>query len=221
MKTVIRQNLLLVSAVALPVIVILFYIGASLLPRYFVAPPRHDLVVKYQPNYYHYNNDVAQAVPSRVAIVVADGRARATVTEVPGDENPPRPVQPAYYLPRVFRYEAATGRLSELDVPIPDDLAERPRGSEWPIPALERVTLSAQATAPDGYVFDTDSDRGHGLAVELFGGRSRRDGTRIRSSGRIIKIPSPDDLEALSYYGNRMQLVGWVVAEEGDNAGAR
>jgi hypothetical protein len=210
MKAFIRENRLLIGAVALPLIVILFYVGATLVPRYLVAPPQHDLVVEYQPTYYDYNNGVAQMVPSRVAIIVVEGRARAVVTEVPPDDDARR-VQPTFFLPRLFRYHAGTGRITELDVPVPEDLAARAKGSEWAIPALDAVRLSPNRTAPDGYVFDADDDRHRGLAVELFGGRSRPLGARIAMRGRVIKIPGPDDVPQGGYYAYRLQFVGWVI----------
>ena len=210
MKAFIRQNLLIISAVALPIIVILFYLVATLLPRYFVAPPQHDLIVRYQPTYYDYNNGVAEMVPSRVAIIVVEGRARAVVTEVPAEDDARR-AQTTFFLPRVFRYKAASGLITEVDVPVPDDLATRPKGSEWSIPTLDAVELSPNRTAPDGYEFDAEDDRHRGLAVELFGGRSRPIGARISMQGRIIKIPEPEDIARAGYYAYRLQFVGWVI----------
>lgn len=211
MTSFIRKNFLLVSAVALPVIVIVLYVAATTLPRFFVAPPEHDLVLQFQPTAYDYDNGRARSVPSRVAVVVERGQARIVVTEVPGEGEAPRRVELGFFLPRLFRYDAREGRITELDVPLPDDLAERSRGSDWTIPALDRVTLSENVTAPDGYRFESGYDRPGGLAVELFGGRSRLAGPRIERNGRIIGIPEPDDFTPDRYYARRLEFVGWVV----------
>src|SRR4249920_2312039 len=77
-----RDNLFLAAAVLLPVVVLSFFLLASAVPRWMVAPPAYDLVFRVSPQF----NDGRPRLS--VDYAVRDGRVEATVRPVAANGYP-------------------------------------------------------------------------------------------------------------------------------------
>lgn len=200
MKAFLRDNLMIVVSVALPVVVIVLFALASVVPRLYVDPPRHNLLLALEGGPYE-----TSRVPVRVELVVTDGRARARVFQV---EYPAgSPLRPSVPVARLFEYVAASGTVREIPIDLPADAAALADGTEIPVPEVADARLVTTLRAPDGYEFQLGRESG-GLLVEVFGGNRRGPAPRLRKNGAVVAIdlPTPDPY----YYGN-VRFLGWVV----------
>lgn len=192
MKSFLRENLMIVVSVTLPLLVVIFFALASILPGWYSTPPEHDLLLSLQ------GRAIAKASPVTISLVVKDGQLTALIVK---SENP------SYQNNRrLFRYEHLTGDVREVNIPIPENIAELEEGSEIPIPGFAALRVSDALKAPDGYEF-RGRRRGGGLMTELFGGSRNRTDVSIEKNGSIVRVRLP----ASDHYYNDVRLVGWVI----------
>jgi hypothetical protein len=189
----IRDNLFLVAAVSLPLVVVGFFLLASTIPRWIVPPPAHDLVLEVRGPYDEARPRVA------VDFEVRNGRLEAAVRRVRRDQ----PAQPA----ALFLFDHETMTLREIPFEVPPNLSEDDAPATVVVAGLEGRTLLAGPMAPDGYELRTDRNRGPGLVGELFG--MNRYDTRLSlvNRGRVIPI----DLPGQNRYMPPVQAVAWLA----------
>ena len=192
MKAFLRKNLLIVVSVALPLLVVIFFALASVLPGLYATPPAYDLLLTHQ------GRVLATDSPVKINLSVKAERLSATL--VKSDET-------SYSNnPRLFRYDHVSGEVREIDIPIPENIAELPEGSEIPVPELAGLKISSALRAPDGYEF-RGYRRGGGLMMELFGGNRYRSDVTIAKDGAIVRLRLP----ASDYWYGDVRFLGWVT----------
>lgn len=189
-----RDNAFLVAAVALPVVVIAFFLLATAVPRWLVAPPAYDLLIRatdsYQPN-------------SRVTVDfdVRGGTVVATVRAVAANSYGQRS--------KLFLFDHTTLSSREIAVELPDNLAEGDPPRVIAVDAVVGRQVLAGAAAPDGYQFESSVERGSGIVGDLFGmNRYGSQATLVRR-GRVIPIRLPAPFQ--NVYGSPVNAVGWLV----------
>ena len=193
MKSFIKENLLIVAGIALPLLVVIFFAVANVLPNLYTPAPAHDLLlVRHQ---YH----AIAGSPVKIVLTVQEGKLTASVAEASNS------IERRMVL-GLFRYSHATGVVQEVDIPLPDDLANLSVGTELPIPDLEGVNLSGVLVAPDGYAFRVGGRRS-GLMTKMFGGRRHHDPV-IYNGGAVVRLNVPSS-KNLTY--SQAALLGWIV----------
>lgn len=192
MKTFLRENMMIVVSIALPLLVVIFFALASVLPGLYSTPPEYDLLLSHQ------GRATAKTSPVKISLTVEEGRLKALVVKTDGTNY--------QYNPRLFRYDHLTGEVVEIDIQLPENVAELIAGSEIPIPELAGRKISEALRAPDGYEF-RGRRRGGGLVTELFGGSRYRTDVSIAKNGAVIRVRLP----ASDYWYNDVRLVGWVI----------
>ena len=187
-----RENMMIVVSIALPLLVVVFFALASVLPRWFSTPPAHDLLLTHQ------GNAIATESPVKISLSVQDDRLRVMVVKADrsGYGNNPR----------LFRYIHATGEVREISIPISAEIADLPEGSELPLPELAGLKVSSAIRAPDGYEFQ-GYRRGGGLMTDLFGGSRNRHDVRIVKDGAIIRLRLPSS----DYWYSNVRFLGWII----------
>jgi len=189
-----RDNAFLVAAVSLPVVVIGFFLLATTVPRWFVAPPAYDLVLRAGEPY-------GQAAPGvAIEFAVRDERIEATFRAIDATRYSQRTA--------LLVVDHATMNTREIVIEPPPDAREADLPRTMVVEALAGRRVLAQAAAPDGYTFDYGTGRGPGLVGELFGMRGSGPRARLVKDGRVVAIDLP------SSYRFDVRLVGWL-AEEG------
>lgn len=188
-----RDNVFLLAAVALPIVVGVFFLIASRVPVWTVDPPAYDIVIKVPETY------TSPPVVS-VDFEVRNDRVEARL----------RPVPPNTYRQRwvVLLVDHRTLKARNVTPELPDRLAEDETDRTIPVPALADLMVSPDATAPDGYALRTRSGGGPGLVGELFGMRSRREHVVLVGHGRTVRIELPAPF-AEPY--QPVEAVGWVT----------
>lgn len=195
MRRILRDNPLLAVSIALPVVVVLLFVGATAIPRLMTDPPAHDLLLTVQ------SGDASRALPVRILLGVEEGKVVARASKL-------EQYQPGY-APRLFRYDHESGSVREINIPVSRHAQSLDDGDVIPIPELEGVRVSPELRAPDGYEYrGRNYDRG--FMMELFG--SARSGRRITvaKGGAIVPIHLPET--DYWYYG--ANFLGWVVGEQ-------
>jgi hypothetical protein len=192
MKSFLRENLMIVVSIALPLLVVIFFALASVLPGLYATPPAYDLLLTHQ------GRVLATESPVKISLTVKGERLSATVIKSNGDVYGNNP--------RVFRYDHVSGEVREINIPIPGNIAELPEGSEIPVPALARLKISNSLRAPDGYEF-RGYRRGGGMVMDLFGGNRNRHDVTIAKDGAIVRLRLP----ASDYWYGDVRFLGWVI----------
>ena len=189
-----RENAFLVAAVALPLVVVGFFLAASAIPRWLVPPPAYDLLLRT-------TGPVDQTRP-RVAVdfAVRDGRIEATVRGLPANGYP--------QVPKLFLVDHQTVNVREIPVDLPVNLAETDPPVTVPVSALAGRRVIAEARAPDGYEFQERGYRSTGLVGGLFGMGSHGEKISLVNRGRVVPISFPSN-----EYGYSVSFVGWVLNE--------
>jgi len=192
MKSFLRENLMIVVSIALPLLVVIFFALASVLPGLYATPPAYDLLLTHQ------GGVLATDSPVKISLTVKEERLSATLIKSNGNTYGNNP--------RIFRYDHVSGEVREINIPIPADMAELPEGSELPVPELARLRISSALRAPDGYEF-RGYRRGGGLMMELFGGNRNRHDVTIAKDGAIVRLRLP----ASDYWYGEVRFLGWVI----------
>ena len=195
-----RDNAFLVAAASLPLVVVLFFLLASVVPRWLTPPPAHDVLVRVDGLY-------DQTTRVGVAFNVRDGRVEATIRGRKANDYLQRAI--------LLQVDHATMIAREIPLDLPAEMAEHDPPRTFVVEALAGQRVLAEPTAPDGYRLEHRTRRGPGLVGEVFGMNRYENQTALVNRGRVVPIILPPRYGYLS----SALLVGWVVA--GQNDGVR
>src|SRR5438105_8375260 len=194
-----RDNLFLVAAVSLPLIVVAFFLASSAIPRWRVPPPTYDLLMKATDGY---NPASPRAT---VDFEVRNGNVEAIV----------RPLAPNAYGVRsrlfVFDHNRMSVREIPVDLPNLEEVKEGDPPRTIVVDALPGRQLLAEAKAPDGYQFESRSRRGPGIVGEVFGMNRYDPEAAVLNRGRVIPIVLPSPYQ--NVYVSPVYSLGWLVPE--------
>lgn len=191
-----KENIALVAGVALPVLLVLFFVIASVVPRYFVDPPKYDLVFSVR----EWREDSVS-----VSFEVVRGKLRAKLVKTDAGEG-------SHSSERLFVFDHETMSTKEITLEIPDDLEFAPDNTaRIPVEGLVNATIDTNNIAPDGYSFENEHYYHNGLMSEFFiGGSGRyRYLPAISKNGATHKIPRTDNL-----YYHDFDFLGWIVGQK-------
>lgn len=196
MRQFFRDNVLIVIGIALPLLVVAFFVVASRLPQAYVDPPQHDLLLLTQYGGY-------DARPVRLEVLVNNGRLQVRAHKMPSAANPQIPYGGPS--PRLFLWSHETRSAHEVQLLLPSDLESLIDGAEIPPPAeLAERRLSTELISPDGYELRTNGYGGDGLFGLFFDrGRPR---TLIAKDGAAQVVSLPGEVP---YWGT--QFLAWSV----------
>lgn len=191
MRKLLRENAALVIGAALPVVVVLFFVLATQLPKTYVDLPLYDAVLLSR-------DDSYDRLRMRVDVRIEDGFLRARAYQI----DYGNPSASYGYVPRLllWDHETQSVRELELDLPPSDGFAN---GTDVVVPELVGRRLSGESVAPDGYVFTTTGgDNG------VFGMFFSRNEPRwvLEKDGAVHRVTLPRD----SYYWS-VEFLGWVL----------
>ena len=195
-----RDNVFLVAAVALPLVVVAFFLASTAIPRWLVAPPAYDLLIRATEAY----NQTKP--PIGVDFAVNNGKVNVTFRAAPPNTYPLRS--------RLFLFDHTTMSVREIPVDLPDNLVEGDPPRTIAVDALAGREVLADAKAPDGYELQSRYQRGPGIVGEVFGmNRYDAEASLVRS-GRVIPIALPMPFQNI--YSSPVYSVGWLVPESSD-----
>ena len=189
-----RDSAFLIAAIAVPVVVVALFLVASAIPRWTVAPPGYDLVLRSDAGY-------NPASPQLLTTIrVRDGRVVAEIQPAVPNSYPSKP--------SVFVFDHLTSIATEVPLDLPTTLNEGETLRVVAIEALASRRVVDTAMAPDGYAFDVRYRRGPGIMGELFGMGRYDGGASVVKDGRVVRITIGTP------FGYSLQPVGWLAAPE-------
>jgi hypothetical protein len=184
----VKDNLALVVGIALPVLLVIVFGIATVIPKITVPDPQYDMI------YTTDNYDYSSQIKGTVHFDVKDNKLRATFRD---NQN-----QSYRNIPRIYYFDVSKGSIREMTLDVPGDLKD---GQELEIEEAENYKLSKESLSPDGYRYD-NRYRGHGDFF-FMGGSGYSYGGSIRKESRAVKIPAHDGPRS---YGS-MRFMGWVL----------
>ena len=194
MKNFIKENLVLVVGLTLPLLLILLFFVATVIPKAFGTPPQYEMLFTtsrydYQdpPDYY-------------LDFVVKDQKL---IVKAHKNENKERR---GYNSKLLMAYDGKTETVREINI----DLAKAAiaaGGNEAVLEETSNWTIDASRVSPDGYMLDGPSYRHGGLVGGIFGGGYSDNSFRLKKGSVGYKIPDTQGV----YYYNQMHFIGWVI----------
>lgn len=185
-----RDNLFLVAAAALPIVVIGFFLLVTAVPRWMVPAPAHDLLLTA-----HAFDQAAPRVS--VELSVREETLQATIRPLSPNASPQRLT--------LWLFDHHTLNVRQLPLGVPE-LSAGESSRTLAVEALSGRRVLAQTKAPDGYEFQTRGRGSPGIVGDLFGMRRYDHAVAIVSRGRVVPIEMPS-----SYEYQSPVFVGWVV----------
>jgi hypothetical protein len=191
MKNWLKENLVLAIGLALPVLLIVLFFVASVLPKSMSTPPQYELLFstsKYE--YQHKPNFHLEFTVKNNQLMV-----KASKFEDKNNYN--------VYSKKLLAYDPKTETMREIAI----DDSKFSDGAEVVLDETKNMQLDSNHVSPDGYALEGPSYNSSGLLGGLFGGGYRNNQFRLKKGGAGYKIPNVHQ----NYYYDQMQFLGWVV----------
>jgi hypothetical protein len=183
-----KEHAVLIAGIALPVLLILLFGLARVVPSTTVPDPAHEAVFAVQPYYGGYT------------FAIKDGKLQVTYT-APKDTYTTTGAQK----PKIVIYNGATDTSRTITLEAPK-LSEGQTSETFSLKEFENLKVSDQGTAPDGYEFRRESWNGSSVVTEIFSYNRRHRPNALVKDGRIIPVNVLKD----QYYGD-ITFIGWVT----------
>lgn len=188
----IKKNPALAAGILLPVILVVLFSIADLLPRFMVKPPAYDLLFSMK--------SYSAVGEYEYKFSVEDHHLKWQMRRLPGSKGN------GGYNYHVYWYEAASRTVHELPLETKKSI-----GKSWVTLPLEEVAeweISPELTAPDGYRLHNDYKRTSDLGLLFFSG-SQRSAIHIAKDSRIVSIYPPKRARDI----NTPEFIGWVLSK--------
>jgi hypothetical protein len=197
MRKFIRENLVLIMGISLPLLLVLLFFLTSVLPKSLGTPPQYEMlfsVIRY---------DYQTATSPNFEFIVRDGvlNVRTAKTD---------PQNPTRHTRKLLVFNAGNEAVREIpyDMTQVSNMAEQ---TEIVLPETQKMSIDPSSRSPDGYSFEGPSYGSGGLMSELFFGGYRNQGYRIVKGKSAYRIP---DSYGDIYYAGNLQFIGWIVKQE-------
>jgi hypothetical protein len=201
MKKWIKENLVLVSGIVLPLLLVLGFFILSNAPRLLADPPEYDfLLIGYRYDYQH-------PINYTLKFEVRDGKLSGKA--IPNDKDTNYGNQ---QLASIFRYRAETNTFEELLFDLPEELDSADEPISLNLTSTNQFELDKRNKSPDGFQFEYRGYRGRGgLLGEIFGMRRRYESNFVlKKNSAYFDLPKP---AADPYYQPDLHFMGWIVSD--------
>lgn len=193
MKKLIKENLVLVIGLSLPILLIVIFFLATVVPKSLGTPPQYELL--FTTLKYEYENSHAYLVDFKVV-------NNQLVAKVKKNYDKNR----SYNAKNLMAYNAKTNTVREISI----DLAKAAEtGNDVILEETKDLKIDASVVSPDGYQLEGSNYGNNGLVGGLFGGGNRNSGYRIKKGAVAYKVQTtqPD------YYYSDFKFVGWIISQ--------
>jgi len=193
MKNFIKQNLVLVIGLTLPLLLIVLFFVATVIPKAMGTPPQYEML--FTTTRYDYQNPPDYLLDFAVKNQQLTVKARKSENK---DRN--------YNAKILMAYDGKTETVREISIDIAKT-AEAAINTELVLAETKHMTIDTSSLSPDGYTLDGSTYGGGGMMMGMFGGGYRNSGFRLKKGGVGYQIPNTQQ----NYYYNQVQFIGWVV----------
>ncbi len=195
MKNWIKENLVLAVGLTLPLLLIVLFFVASVLPKSMGTPPQHEMLFSTMKYEYQKSPDYL------LDFKVKDGKVMVSAKKLDEKNNSGSST-------KLMAYDGKTETVREIIIDNAKAGAAAVNG-EIILDETKSLTIDTNVTSPDGYVLEGPNYGSSGLVGGLFGGGYRNSGFRLKKGAVGYKMPNmqPD------YYYSNVQFLGWVVSK--------
>ncbi len=195
MPQIIKENITLIIALALPILLALFFMAARHVSEVNTEPPQYNFLVA--------------TGSGSVDFKIIDGQLISTFT-YPEKNN--RGHYNYRNAPDLYQVNVKTMIAEKVPLPLPANWRNPPGALEGNavdmfLPGISDKEWSAAMISPDGYDFGRLERYDYNLMTEIFSGSHRRRGYGITKNGRIEKIrglpESSYNLRLIAWEGNQ------------------
>ena len=192
MKNWIKENLVLAIGLTLPILLIVLFFVATVIPKSMGTPPQYEMLfstVKYE-----YQNKSDYVIDFKVK----DKKLMVTAKKK-DDIN-------KNYSRGLMLYDGKNETVREIELgEVKIEIAAN--SGEMILEETNNMTIDTSSVSPDGYVLEGKNYGGGGLLGGLFGGDYRSSGYHLKKGNVGYEIPN-----AYSDYNyNQLQFLGWIV----------
>ena len=191
-KTMIKQNLALVVGLSFPVLLIIIFLLATVIPKALGNPPQHELLFVTSKYDYQTPNDYI------VDFSVKDSQLKVKVRK-----NDDKNID--HNLKKLMIYDGKSETVREVRIDW-SRAASSANAGEVLLDETKLFQIDSAETSPDGYVLDGPNYGDAGLLGGMFGGGNRGGGYRIKKGSVAYKLP----VNQTDYY-QQVQFLGWVI----------
>ncbi|OIQ97543.1 hypothetical protein GALL_204270 [mine drainage metagenome] len=193
MKKFIKENLVLAIGLTLPLLLIVLFFVATVIPKSMATPPQYEML--FTTVHYDYQN----ASDYQFDFSVKDHQLMVKANK--SDEK-----NRNYNAKKLMAYDGKTETVREISFDAAKAGAAAANG-EIVLDETKTMQVDTASNSPDGYVLEGPNYGGGGLVGGMFGGGYRNSAYRLKKGGVAYKVPNAQQ----NYYYNQMQFVGWVV----------
>ena len=190
MKNFIKENLVLVIGLALPVLLIALFFVATVIPKSMGKPPQYEML--FTTTKYDYQNKPEYVI---------DFNVKNQQLMANSKKNDEKNYNNATKI--LMAYDGKTETVREIRI----DASKLTEGNEVLLEETKNLSVDTAVISPDGYTLEGPNYGGNGLVGGLFGGGYRNTGYRLKKGGVGYKVPNmqPD------YYYSQLQFIGWLA----------
>lgn len=193
MKKFVKENLVLVVGLTLPLMLVLLFFVATLIPKAMGTPPQYEML--FTTTRYDYQNppdfDINFYIKNQKLMV----KSRKVDQQHRG-----------YHTKLLMAYDGRTETVREISLDMAQ-FAKISDGNEVLLQETNGWIIDASPVSPDGYKLDLPSYESGGLVGGIFGGGYRNNSYSLKKGSVGYRIPDTQGV----YYYNQMQFVGWVI----------
>ncbi len=190
MKNFIKENLVLLIGLALPVLLIVLFFVATVIPKMYSTPPQYEVLFSVQ-------DYTSQNKQDYIVNFKVKNKQLMIKTKKADDKNY------SYNSKKLMAYDAKTEVMREISI----DESKFSDGAEILLEETKNMTIDTAMVAPDGYMLENQGYSGTGLIGGLFGGGYRNHGYRLKKGNVGYKINTQQN----NYYYDQLSFIGWVV----------
>jgi hypothetical protein len=190
MKNWIKENLVLVIGLTLPLLLIVLFFVATVIPKMTGTPPQHEVLFSVQD--YSQKNKPDYIID----FIVKNQQLMLKVKKAEDKDN-------YYQNKKLMAYDAKNEVMREITI----DVSQFGGGAEILLAETKNMTIDTAMVAPDGYVMENQQYSNNGLVGGLFGGGNRNSNYRLKKGSVGYKINTPQN----NYYYDQLSFIGWVV----------
>ncbi len=193
LKNFVKQNLVLVMGMTLPLVLIVLFFIASVLPKSMSTPPQYEML--FTTNKYE-----SQAPDYLYDVIIKDAQLMVKVRKNDHKDRGSQSTQ-------LMAFDGRTQTVREIPLDL-DNAAEVADGEAVPLLSAQGWKIDTSSVSPDGYSLDAPRYAGGNLFGGLFGVGYRDNEYRLKKGGVGYRIPTT---QSGYYYYGQLEFIGWVL----------
>jgi hypothetical protein len=193
----IKENPALAAGIGLPVLLIIFFSLATIIPQWFVEPPEYDLLFTVNERKCNENS--------------VDVRLKIIDEKIKAEYLYPKKENDCYYNKKIYLFSAKNLTSQEIPYEIPAKDAIIIYWKQFDIAKISSLKLQDQTIAKDGYEFRNRNCYSGGGFFPFFGESNYMNSVAIAKNGRNVRVFPITNDRYYSYYN--IEFLGWIIPD--------